>query len=206
MSVLASETQNKVTSCKTALAAVEKHLEPLFAKSLPEVSRKLAPMENAELQVGLAYTVASLYFSHLLTQGVDPSDHPIRQELDRIQLYFKKLKTTAEDIRDKEAESARLRVDAYAAKRIVQHYTGAADAAAQRQAESSSSSATSPAPQPAEPLGSESDDPPQKKNGKCNPLQILRRKRPFLILRRCQILHLWFRLSLWRRHCLRRKP
>lgn len=149
MSVLASETQNKVNSCRGALHAVERHLEPLFAKNLSEVSRKLAPLENAELQVGLAYTVASLYFCNLLTQGTDPSEHPIRQELDRIQLYFKKLKTTAEEVRDKETESSRLRVDAEVAKRIVQHYTGAADAASQRQASSSSVSLVPP-PAPAE--------------------------------------------------------
>merc|ERR1719198_663138 len=132
MSILASETQNKVSACRAALLAVEKHLEPLLAKSLPEVSRQLSPLENAELQVGLAYTVASLYFCHLLTQGVDPSDHPIRQELDRIQLYFKKVRATAYEVRDKQAESSRLRVDSEAAKRIVQHYTSAVDAATQR--------------------------------------------------------------------------
>merc|ERR1711933_391310 len=108
------------------------HLDPLLAKSVPEVSRKLAPLENAELQVGLAYTVASLYFSHLLTQGVDPADHPIKQELDRIQLYFKKLRTTKDEIETKEAARERRRVDTEAAQRMMQQYASAAEASMQR--------------------------------------------------------------------------
>lgn len=161
MSLLASETQNKVAACRAALHNVETHLEPLFGKSVPEVARKLAPLENAELQVGLAYTVASLYFCHLLTQGVDPSEHPIRQELDRIQLYFKKVRTTAEEVRDKQAESTRQRVDVEAAQRIVQHYTGAVNAAAQRQAvDQSSASSSGVAPHPAQ---ADEDGPPRKR-------------------------------------------
>merc|ERR1719401_552311 len=116
MSLLASETQNKVAACRSALQGVEKHLEPLLAKSPSEVARKLAPLEQAELQVGLAYTVASLYFCHLLTQGVDPAEHPIKQELDRIQLYFKKVRTTAEEVRDKEVARERKRVDSEVAQ------------------------------------------------------------------------------------------
>jgi len=135
MSVLASETQSKVAACRAALFAVDKHLEPLLARSPPDVTRQLAPLENAELQVGLAYTVASLYFCHLHTQGIDPSDHPIKQELDRIQLYFKKVRSTAEEVCNRKALKERARIDVEAAKRIVQHHTNAAEAVAQRRSE-----------------------------------------------------------------------
>eukprot|EP00929_Paragymnodinium_shiwhaense_P116173 TRINITY_DN85491_c0_g1_i1.p1 TRINITY_DN85491_c0_g1~~TRINITY_DN85491_c0_g1_i1.p1 ORF type:complete len:375 (-),score=136.40 TRINITY_DN85491_c0_g1_i1:161-1285(-) len=132
MSLLASETQTKINGVRAALHAVERHLEPLLAKSPVDVTKKLAPLENAELQVGLGYTVASLYFAHLLTQGVDPAEHPIKQELDRLQLYFKKLKTTKEEIEAKAQASDRMRVDAEAAQRALQHYAAAAEAVSQR--------------------------------------------------------------------------
>jgi len=148
MSLLASETQNKVAACRAALVAVEKHLDPLLARSSMEVSRKLEPLQNAELQVGLAYAVASLYFCHLLTQGIDPADHPIRQELDRIQLYFKKVRSTTEEVATREAEKSRSRVDAEVAKRIVQHYTRAAEEAGQRQREVAASMEGGPRPRP----------------------------------------------------------
>lgn len=101
----------------------------------------MSSLENAELQVGLAYAVASLYFTHLLTQGIDPSDHPIRQELDRIQLYFKKVRSAAEEVTTRGLEQDRVRIDAEAAKRIVQHYAVAAEASAQRRLEAEASRA-----------------------------------------------------------------
>merc|ERR1712107_50337 len=91
-----------------------------------------SPLESAEMQVGLAYTAASLYFSYLLTQGTELSDHPIQQELDRIKVHFKKVSQTAEDIEAEKAKKDRMRVDSAAAKRIVQHYSLAAEAATQR--------------------------------------------------------------------------
>lgn len=132
MSLLASGMQAKVAACQGALKAVSEHLDFLCCKSPADVHRKLAPMEDAELQVAMAYAVASLYFSHLLTQGVDPSDHPIKQELDRIQKYFKKLRETKETLALREGIKKRARVDTEAAKRIVQHYALAAEARAQR--------------------------------------------------------------------------
>eukprot|EP00434_Breviolum_minutum_P034833 symbB.v1.2.030836.t1/scaffold3409.1/size109594/4 len=110
MSLLASETHAKVAAVQSSLQAVEKHLAPLLSKKSKEA--------NAELQVSLAYAAASLYFCHLLSQGVDPSDHPIRQELDRIQLYFKKVRTAVEGAAEKEVSRERARVDVDAAKRI----------------------------------------------------------------------------------------
>mmetsp|Transcript_95833 Transcript_95833/g.254530 ORF Transcript_95833/g.254530 Transcript_95833/m.254530 type:complete len:184 (-) Transcript_95833:237-788(-) len=103
MSVLASETQKKVVACRAALEAVEGHLEPLLSKNSGEVARQLAPLEHAELQVSLAYAVASVYFCHLLTQGTNPAEHPLKQELDRIQLYFKKVRSAADEAKKKQA-------------------------------------------------------------------------------------------------------
>eukprot|EP00746_Dinoflagellata_sp_MGD_P115887 gnl/MRDRNA2_/MRDRNA2_51860_c0_seq1.p1 gnl/MRDRNA2_/MRDRNA2_51860_c0~~gnl/MRDRNA2_/MRDRNA2_51860_c0_seq1.p1 ORF type:complete len:334 (+),score=110.70 gnl/MRDRNA2_/MRDRNA2_51860_c0_seq1:84-1085(+) len=133
MSLLASETQTKVAAVRSALKQVEDHLGPLLNRGPGEVQRALTSVENAELHVGLAFSIASLYFCHLHTQGIDPSSHPIKQELDRIQLYFKKLKGKVEEVREKEEAERQLRIDQDVAKRIVQHYVRAQDAHKQKQ-------------------------------------------------------------------------
>lgn len=133
MSLLASETQAKVAACDAALQEVESHLAPLLSRNPSDVSRRLLPLENAELQVSLAYAVASLYFCHLLTQGIDPSDHPIRQELDRIQLYFKKVRAVAEELSAGREAAERIQADTeMAAKRVTQGFAAAGRALAQR--------------------------------------------------------------------------
>lgn len=133
MSLLASETQTKVAAVRSALKQVEDHLGPLLSRGSGEVQRALTSVENAELHVALAFSIASMYFCHLHTQGIDPSSHPIKQELDRIQLYFKKLKGKVEEIREKEEAERQLRIDQDVAKRIVQHYVRAQDAHKQKQ-------------------------------------------------------------------------
>eukprot|EP00435_Cladocopium_sp_Y103_P020489 s411_g5.t1 len=151
MSLLASETHAKVAAVQNSLQVVEKHLGPLLSKTSKEVGRHLEALENAELQVSLAYAAASLYFCHLLSQGVDPSDHPIRQELDRIQLYFKKVRTAVEGAAEKEVSRERARVDVEAAKRIVQHFAHAAEASAQRRNDAPRSAEVTGGLQAAEP-------------------------------------------------------
>lgn len=151
MSLLASETHAKVAAVQSSLQVVEKHLAPLLSKTSKEVGRHLEALENAELQVSLAYAAASLYFCHLLSQGVDPSDHPIRQELDRIQLYFKKVRTAVEGAAEKEVSRERARVDVDAAKRIVQHFAHAAEASAQRRKDAPGSTEVTGGLQAAEP-------------------------------------------------------
>mmetsp|Transcript_11236 Transcript_11236/g.22823 ORF Transcript_11236/g.22823 Transcript_11236/m.22823 type:complete len:184 (-) Transcript_11236:162-713(-) len=131
MSVLASETQKKVAACRAALDAVEGHLEPLLSKSSSEVARQLAPLEHAELQVSLAYAVGSLYFCHLLTQGVNPAEHPLKQELDRIQLYFKKVRSAADEAKQKQAEQQRGEADAEFLERVGQDFLQSAEAVMQ---------------------------------------------------------------------------
>eukprot|EP00405_Crypthecodinium_cohnii_P001963 CAMPEP_0194764272 /NCGR_PEP_ID=MMETSP0323_2-20130528/21997_1 /TAXON_ID=2866 ORGANISM="Crypthecodinium cohnii, Strain Seligo" /NCGR_SAMPLE_ID=MMETSP0323_2 /ASSEMBLY_ACC=CAM_ASM_000346 /LENGTH=136 /DNA_ID=CAMNT_0039691035 /DNA_START=110 /DNA_END=520 /DNA_ORIENTATION=+ len=133
MSLLASDIQNKVGSCHEALEALEQHLKPMLETDLASVQRHLSALENAELQVAMLYGVVSSYFTYLLTQGHDLTGHPIRQELDRIQMYFKKVKAAKEEAEAKAEAVYRTTVDTEAAQRIVKHYTAAAEAASVRQ-------------------------------------------------------------------------
>mmetsp|Transcript_24977 Transcript_24977/g.48749 ORF Transcript_24977/g.48749 Transcript_24977/m.48749 type:complete len:247 (+) Transcript_24977:106-846(+) len=150
MSLLASETQTKIAACEAALAAVETQLEPLLVRNPSEVSRKLPPLEMAELQVSMAYAVASIYYCHLFTQGMNPADHPLKQELDRIQTYFKKVRVATNEIATRVAEKAHTQLDSEEVDKITRHYTAVATAAEQRKRVAAAADSTQvlPAPQP----------------------------------------------------------
>ncbi|RZF36622.1 hypothetical protein LSTR_LSTR007325 [Laodelphax striatellus] len=61
-----------------------------------------------------SFTVTSLFWAYLKTQGVDPNEHPVKQELDRIKQYIAKSKV----IHDRKF---RPKVDQGASKRFVKH-------------------------------------------------------------------------------------
>jgi len=64
----------------------------------------------------MAYTINTLFYVYLKTQGVSPTNHPVKQELERIKLYIKKMKELTEK---KQESTLRLNVDA--AHRFIKH-------------------------------------------------------------------------------------
>ncbi|XP_043911868.1 nuclear nucleic acid-binding protein C1D isoform X3 [Protopterus annectens] len=69
------------------LAAFEGSLDSLedMLNCMMSVSRsdlqKLDPLEQAKLDLVSAYTLNSLFWVYLITQGVNPKEHPVKQEL-----------------------------------------------------------------------------------------------------------------------------
>ena len=72
----------------------------------------------------MAYALATLYYILLNTKGVDAcsKSHPVREELDRLKGYVVRLQKSSSSPHDPSVQS-RLRIDAAAAKRIVDHNT-----------------------------------------------------------------------------------
>jgi hypothetical protein len=55
---------------------------------------------------------------YLKSQGIDPNEHPVKQELERVKLYVKKIK----EITEKEKQDkATLRLNVDAAQRFITH-------------------------------------------------------------------------------------
>eukprot|EP00656_Telonema_subtile_P041170 TRINITY_DN46298_c0_g1_i1.p1 TRINITY_DN46298_c0_g1~~TRINITY_DN46298_c0_g1_i1.p1 ORF type:complete len:194 (+),score=57.95 TRINITY_DN46298_c0_g1_i1:143-724(+) len=81
-----------ISTLDACLSDVEAQLRPLFSKPVKELSAGLPPLESAKLQVVGAFAINTLFYIFLKTQGVDPSDHPVKQELDRVKSYFKKIR------------------------------------------------------------------------------------------------------------------
>ena len=104
---LPSEVESSVLTFRNSLEKVEMMVKPLLEQPLTAKTSKMDPESRAKVNLCCAYTVNTLFYCkfnddddddqnnvlvYLKTQGINPEDHPIKQEINRIQLYFKKLK------------------------------------------------------------------------------------------------------------------
>ena len=80
------------------LAGLETTLDPFFALKLKDVIPRLAPLENARLNVTISYAVTSLMYMYLRTQGEDAKSHPLWKELARVKTYMQKVNKTAKEL------------------------------------------------------------------------------------------------------------
>lgn len=102
----------------SALREVEEHVDDFGSRDWAELTRGLPPLEAARLNVMCAYTLNALFYMYLKVQGVSTADHPVKQELERVRQYLKKVKGTAQHAKT-ERHNGRLNVDA--AKRFITH-------------------------------------------------------------------------------------
>ncbi|KAF4315690.1 hypothetical protein BBO99_00008558 [Phytophthora kernoviae] len=104
-------------SVEQTLAAVEEHLDVFKETSVEDFVAPLSPLERAKVQVSLAYTINSLLFVFLKTQGVSSKDirqTHVKQELERVKAFVKKIKD-AEEL----AKGPKLVLDKAASKRFI---------------------------------------------------------------------------------------
>ncbi|KAG7280481.1 hypothetical protein CRUP_033782 [Coryphaenoides rupestris] len=74
----------------------------------------LDPLEQAKLDLMSAYTLNSLFWMYLVTRGINPREHAVKQELERIRTYMMRVK----DITDRKKAA---RLDKGAAARFVRN-------------------------------------------------------------------------------------
>ncbi|KAL8566118.1 hypothetical protein ACOMHN_051844 [Nucella lapillus] len=93
---------------------IESTLQPLLSTSNTDLLEKLGPLDTAKLDLVAVYSINSLFWMYLNVCGVNPKDHPVKNELDRICSYMGRIK---------EAQDAmnRPKLDKAAAKRFVKH-------------------------------------------------------------------------------------
>ncbi|EJD03743.1 C1D-domain-containing protein [Fomitiporia mediterranea MF3/22] len=106
----------KVNALSHSLDELEKTLEPLLSKPLPDTLSSLDTLQQAKLQVVLPYLINDLVFIYLKTRGIDPKTHPVVAELDRVRQYFGKIKDAEESNKKRTTE-----VDKAAAGRFIKH-------------------------------------------------------------------------------------
>eukprot|EP01097_Dermamoeba_algensis_P006848 TRINITY_DN4270_c0_g1_i1.p1 TRINITY_DN4270_c0_g1~~TRINITY_DN4270_c0_g1_i1.p1 ORF type:complete len:204 (+),score=36.63 TRINITY_DN4270_c0_g1_i1:167-778(+) len=107
------ELSKTIDSLENELVHIEKYLKPFLESPLKDVTASLTPLEEAKLNVISAFAINTLFYMYLKTQGVSPSKHRVKEELERVKLYFQKIKA----ISTKSQPSSQ--VDLEAAKRFI---------------------------------------------------------------------------------------
>mmetsp|Transcript_10302 Transcript_10302/g.20758 ORF Transcript_10302/g.20758 Transcript_10302/m.20758 type:complete len:182 (+) Transcript_10302:94-639(+) len=97
------EEDERLNAFENAIRAIEQGLQPVLEEASVgsadggDVDTRL---REAEVHVALAYTLNSLFYMFLRTQGVDASQHPVREEIDRVKIAYAKLQRVRRETRE----------------------------------------------------------------------------------------------------------
>ncbi|NWW90056.1 C1D protein, partial [Rhynochetos jubatus] len=109
-----TEIHDYLAAFEKSLGSVDEMLKTMMSVSRSELLQKLEPLEQAKLDLVSVYTLNSMFWVYLATQGINPKEHPVKQELERIRMYMNKIK----EIADKKKAS---KLDKGAASRFVRN-------------------------------------------------------------------------------------
>uniref|UniRef100_A0A4W3K118 Nuclear nucleic acid-binding protein C1D n=1 Tax=Callorhinchus milii TaxID=7868 RepID=A0A4W3K118_CALMI len=76
-----SEIQEPLAAFEESLKSAEGALRSLMSVPRSELLQKLDPVEQAKLDLASAYTLNSMFWIYLITRGVNPKEHAVKQEL-----------------------------------------------------------------------------------------------------------------------------
>uniref|UniRef100_A0A8D2HC96 Nuclear nucleic acid-binding protein C1D n=1 Tax=Urocitellus parryii TaxID=9999 RepID=A0A8D2HC96_UROPR len=79
------------------IGAVDEMLKTMMSVSRNELLQKLDPLEQRKVDLVSAYTLNSMFWVYLATQGVNPKEHPVKQELERISVYMIRVKDITDE-------------------------------------------------------------------------------------------------------------
>ncbi|XP_033469770.1 nuclear nucleic acid-binding protein C1D [Epinephelus lanceolatus] len=86
------EISEQLAGFDSSVSSVKTMIEKLMSMPRNDLLEKLDPLDQAKLDLMSAYTLNSLFWMYLVTQGVNPREHGIKQELERIRTYMNKVK------------------------------------------------------------------------------------------------------------------
>ncbi|KAL6102233.1 c1d [Pungitius sinensis] len=86
------EIEEQLTGFDSSVSSVKAMLDKLMSVPRSDLLQKLDPLDQAKLDLMSAYTLNSLFWMYLVTHGVNPREHAIKQELERIRTYMNKVK------------------------------------------------------------------------------------------------------------------
>ncbi|KAJ3610931.1 hypothetical protein NHX12_023021 [Muraenolepis orangiensis] len=109
-----TEIEEQLTGFESSVGSISSMLQTMVAMPRNDLQQKLDPLEQAKLDLMSAYTLNSLFWMFLVTQGMNPRDHPVKQELERIRTYMTRVK----DITDRKKAG---RLDKGVAARFVRN-------------------------------------------------------------------------------------
>ncbi|XP_062427396.1 nuclear nucleic acid-binding protein C1D isoform X5 [Rhea pennata] len=76
-----TEIHDYLAAFEKSLVSLDEMLETMMSVSRSELLQKLEPLEQAKLDLVSAYALNSMFWVYLATQGINPKEHPVKQEL-----------------------------------------------------------------------------------------------------------------------------
>ena len=71
---------------------LDNYLQKLMTlNNVDEVEEKISPIEFAELNAAVAYSINSVYYMYMKVNGIEKEDHKINVELSRVKKYISKI-------------------------------------------------------------------------------------------------------------------
>ena len=83
---LPEDVKSQLERFEAAVASVETGLAPILALDRRELEAALTPLERAKVHVSMANAVSTLFSMYLKAVGLDPADHAVKRELERVAL------------------------------------------------------------------------------------------------------------------------
>ncbi|KAF2313031.1 hypothetical protein GH714_008817 [Hevea brasiliensis] len=114
--------ESVMDSAKTTLADLERgqtHLLQFLSLSDPDVLAETPPLQRAQSLFLLAKATTILFSLRLRCSGIDPDEHPVKTELERLNLYQDKLERSIDLSKAPLKSSATLNYQA--ATRFIEH-------------------------------------------------------------------------------------
>ncbi|KAM6280465.1 nuclear nucleic acid-binding protein C1D [Porphyrio hochstetteri] len=91
-----TEIHDYLTAFEKSLDSVDEMLKTMMSVSRSELLQKFEPLEQAKLDLVSLYTLNSVFWVYLAVQGINPKEHPVKKELERIRTYMNKVKEIAD--------------------------------------------------------------------------------------------------------------
>ncbi|XP_054239622.1 nuclear nucleic acid-binding protein C1D [Indicator indicator] len=91
-----TEIHDYLAAFEKSLGSVDEMLKTMMSVPRSELLQKLDPLEQAKLDLVSVYTLNSMFWVYLVTQGINPKEHPVKQELERVRTYMNKVKEIAD--------------------------------------------------------------------------------------------------------------
>ncbi|XP_037672729.1 nuclear nucleic acid-binding protein C1D-like [Choloepus didactylus] len=92
------EIHEYLSAFENFIGAVDKMLKTMMLfLEISELLQKVDPLEQAKVNLVSAYTLNSMFWVYLTTQGVNTKEHPVKQQLKRIRVYVNRVKEITEN-------------------------------------------------------------------------------------------------------------
>lgn len=101
---------------------IEERVRRLQRTPWADLCRGLSPLESARLHLMVAYTINTIFYMYLKTQGIPANNHPVMEELERVKAYIRKVRNVSKEAEEKADTSKRqISLNATAAQRFIAH-------------------------------------------------------------------------------------